>query len=155
MNHARTPRRPRSLRCALARLARTHAAPAGVAGLLVVMGSAAAVGAAVGGCETLDTSGSGDSYSYVMGDMSATEEGTLPSAMEAARTVLESSNYRVSIFTRDNVRGSIVAEKAQGREAQMEFEQMGLERVRMKIRVGVVGDRDESRRILDAIRIRL
>lgn len=151
MNRTRTPRRRRPIRHALALLAMTRAAPAAVTGVLVIMGSAVAVG----GCETLDTSGSGDSYSYVMGDMSATEEGTLPTAMEAARTVLESSGYRVSIFTRDDVRGSIVAEKAQGREAQMEFEQMGLERVRMKIRVGVVGDRDESRRILDAIRLRL
>jgi hypothetical protein len=127
-----------------------RAATSVAVGLLAVSG-----GIGVGGCETLDTSGSGDSYSYVMGDMSATEDGTLPTAMEAARTVLESSGYRVSIFTRDDVRGSIVAEKPQGREAQMEFEQMGLERVRMKVRVGVVGDRDESRRILDAIRLRL
>lgn len=107
------------------------------------------------GCEAFDTSGSGDSYSNVMGDISATEEGQLPAAMEAARTVLESSSYRITKFTRDDVRGAIVAETPQGRSAQMEFEQMGLERVRMKIRVGVIGDTEESRRILDAIRLRL
>ena len=110
---------------------------------------------AMGGCETLDTSGSGDSYSNVMGDVSTVEDGRLPAAMEAARTVLESSGYRVGSFTRDDVRGAIVAANQQGREAQMEFEQVGLERVRMKIRVGIIGDGEESRRILDAIRLRL
>jgi hypothetical protein len=110
------------------------------------------------GCETIDTvssSGAGDSYSYVMGDMSATEVGQFTTAMEAARTVLESSSYRVTSFVRDEIRGTIVAETSQGRSAQMEFEQMGLDRVRMKVRIGIVGDRDESRRILDAIRLRL
>lgn len=110
------------------------------------------------GCETIDTvssSGAGDSYSYVMGDMSATETGQLTTAMEAARTVLESSSYRVTSFMRDEVKGTIVAETSQGRSAQMEFEQMGLDRVRMKVRIGVIGDRAESRRILDAIRLRL
>lgn len=109
-------------------------------------------------CETMDTvssSGAGDSYSYVMGDMSATEVGQFTTAMEAARTVLESSSYRVTSFVRDEIRGTIVAETSQGRSAQMEFEQMGLDRVRMKVRIGIVGDRDESRRILDAIRLRL
>lgn len=110
------------------------------------------------GCETIDTvssSGAGDSYSYIMGDMSATETGQFATAMEAARTVLESSNYRVTSFVREDVRGTFVAETPQGRSAQMEFEQTGLDRVRMKVRIGVIGDRDESRRILDAIRLRL
>ncbi|MCW5768772.1 MAG: DUF3568 family protein [Phycisphaeraceae bacterium] len=124
--------------------------------LFALFAAAALLSAA--GCETIDTvssSGAGDSYSYVMGDMSATEIGQLATAMEAARTVLESSNYRVTSFMRDEVKGTLVAETSQGRAAQMEFEQMGLDRVRMKVRVGVIGDRDESRRILDAIRLRL
>lgn len=134
---------------------RPHARPRP---LISALAACALLSTALPGCETIDTvssSGAGDSYSYVMGDMSATEVGQLTTAMEAARTVLESSNYRVTSFVRDEIRGTIVAETSQGRSAQMEFEQMGLDRVRMKVRIGVIGDRDESRRILDAIRLRL
>ncbi len=122
---------------------------------LMVLGAIGLAAAGGGGCETFDTSGSGDSYSYVMGEMSATESGRLPAAMEAARTVLESSGYRVGTFTRDEVNGKIDAETAQGRTARIEAEQVGLERVRIRVRVGAIGDRAESRRILDAIRLRL
>lgn len=113
------------------------------------------IAASLVACESLDTTGSGDSYSYVMGDLIATEEGTLPGAMEAARTVLESSGYRVTSFTRDEVKGAITGETSQGRSAQLQFEQMGLETVRIQLRIGVIGDRAESRKILDAIRLRL
>lgn len=115
---------------------------------------AAAVGA-LGGCSTLDTSGSGDSYSYIMGSMSTTETARLPAAFEAARTVLESSGYRVTSMTRDDIKGNLLGEKPQGRQCVIDVEQLGLERVRIEVRVGVIGDRDESRRILDAIRLRL
>lgn len=110
------------------------------------------------GCETINTvtsSGEGDSYAYVMGEMSATETAQLATAMEAARTVLESSGYRVTGFTRDEVRGKIDSATAAGRTARIDFEQVGLDKVRMAIRVGTIGDRAESKRILDAIRLRL
>lgn len=110
------------------------------------------------GCETINTvasSGEGDSYAYVMGEMSATEVAQLATAMEAARTVLESGGYRVTGFTRDEVRGKIDSATAGGRTARIDFEQVSLDKVRMEIRVGTIGDRAESRRILDAIRLRL
>lgn len=110
------------------------------------------------GCETVgavSSSGSGDSYSYVMGDMYTTEETRLPRAFEAARTVLESSGYRVGSMTRDDEKGQISAQRGEGQTVQVALERRGLDKVRIQVRVGVVGDRAESKRILDEIRLRL
>lgn len=112
-------------------------------------------GSLAGACSTLDTSGAGESYAYIMGEMTTTETAYLPAGFEAARTVLEARGYRIKTSDRDDLRGSLLAEGAESSQARIDLEQTGVQRLRISVRIGVVGDREESRRILDGIRSRL
>jgi hypothetical protein len=127
---------------------RSHAATLLALSLLIA-------GPISGACSTLDTSGAGESYVYIMGEMTTTETAYLPAGFEAARTVLEARGYRIKASDRNDLRGSLLAEGAESSQARIDLEQTGVQRLKISVRIGVVGDREESRRILDSIRSRL
>ncbi|MEA5557681.1 DUF3568 family protein [Nodularia spumigena] len=112
-------------------------------------------GTLTGACTTLDTGGAGSSYAYIMGEMTTTETAYLPAGFEVARTVLEGRGYRIKTSDRDEIRGTLLAENPEGGQARIDLDQLGIQKLRISIRIGIVGDREESRQILDSIRSRL
>lgn len=116
------------------------AALIGLAGCLAVAAGAAA--------------GAG-TYAYVNGEMTTREDASLDRVWIAARGAVEDLQLITKDETKDELQAKISAERADGTSVTIKLDSEGADVTKIGVRVGVFGDRSQSRVILDKIRERL
>jgi hypothetical protein len=109
---------------------------AGCAAALIGAGAAAGVG----------------TYAYVQGEASQTHSGSFDQVWSASLSAVKGMNLDVVDSTRDALGGEIKARRpVDGQQVTLKVEPIGSSSTRVKVRVGLFGDEDESRRIQQRI----
>jgi hypothetical protein len=91
-------------------------------------------------------------YAYVQGEASQTYPGGFDQVWNASLNAVRDMNFEVVDTKRDALGGEIKARRPVGNDdVTVKVESVGSDSTRVKIRVGVFGDEEESRRIQQRI----
>jgi hypothetical protein len=112
------------------------------------------------GCEVLLVSIGGaalgaGAVAYVRGELETTLASPLARVHAASQGALDDLQFAVSSSDRDAVYGEIRALTVDDRRIKLEMNARGKEVTELRIRVGMFGDEEVSRRILDRLKARL
>jgi len=105
---------------------------------VVVAGAAAGVG----------------TYVYIKGELQDTESVPLDRAWSATQAAVHELEFTVKESSKDSLEARLVAEQADKNEVTIKLHAEG-DSTRFGIRVGIFGDEDRSRLIMDKIKARL
>lgn len=94
-------------------------------------------------------------YAWIRGELKRTYPTTYDTVWNAARDALQSLEMPVVSQQRDALKGTIMAKRADGSDVIVGVKSLGDKTTEVGIRVGLLGDRDASTRIHEAIRTRL
>jgi len=92
---------------------------------------------------------------WYMGELKATLEGTPPEVTRAARAALESMSMTVDSSTASDLDGRLTAHTSLDKQVTIHVERSGEHKSKIGIRVGTMGDEEQSRAILDRIQKKL
>ena len=106
--------------------------------------------AAVGGA----AAGAGG-YAYARGDLETTEAAPLDAVHAAAKTTLEQMEFVIETSEKDALEGSILARGVSDKRSTVKTKHKGDNLPEVHIRVGILGDEYESRKILENLRANL
>jgi hypothetical protein len=91
-------------------------------------------------------------YAYMQGEASQTYPGGFDQVWNASLNAMRDMNFEVVDTTRDSLGGEIKARRpVNNDEVTLKVEPVGSDSTRVKVRVGVMGDEDESKRIQQRI----
>ena len=90
-------------------------------------------------------------YAYVNGELKREFAGPLAATFDATLRALRQLELPVIQSSRDELVGKIRSERADGKAVHVTIEPLGEGSSRVRIRVGVFGDKDASRRIAGRI----
>jgi hypothetical protein len=91
-------------------------------------------------------------YAYMQGEASETHPGGFDQVWTASLNAMRDMNFEVVDSTRDSLGGEIKARRpVDNDEVTLKVEPVGSDSTRVKVRVGVMGDEDESKRIQQRI----
>ncbi len=94
-------------------------------------------------------------YFYVAGTLSWTYPVPVPEAWEATLQVLEELTLQAHSKNLDGLGGQIEATRADKTQVKIRIKPAGIRSTRIKVHVGVLGHREQSEKIHEAIRSRL
>ena len=92
---------------------------------------------------------------WYMGELKATLDGNPPEVTRAAESALESMNMKVDSTTSSDLDGKITAHSALDKQVVIHVERSGDHKSKVGIRVGTMGDEEQSRAILERIQKKL
>ena len=116
-----------------------------VSGALLTSGCAAlVVGAAAGA----------GSVAYLKGELKSVEKGTVERGYQATLNVLDRMGMFVTKKTRDKQKGMVVARRADDTKITIHLKRIGEEVIEIRVRVGILGNEESSRQILEEIQKR-
>lgn len=107
-------------------------------GCVLVAGGAAAAG----------------TYVWMDGNVESVESAELSEVHAAALGALDEMGVEITEQRADRTAGRIRAETAAGKTVRIDLEPGGVDRTKVRIRVGTMGDKDLSQAILEAMRKR-
>jgi hypothetical protein len=92
---------------------------------------------------------------WYMGELKATLDGNPPEVARAAEKALESMSMKVDSTTSSDLDGKITAHSALDKQITIHIERSGDHKSKIGIRVGTMGDEEQSRAILERIQKKL
>ncbi|MFO7957601.1 MAG: DUF3568 family protein [Candidatus Brocadiia bacterium] len=130
--------------------------PSGRYGQVLLLVTAVLIGpgcvwlAAAGGA----AAGAGAAVFY-LGRLEQTVDGSVEEVYQAALETLEAENLPVIEKKVDSMTARVESEYADEKHIWIQMEEVAPERTKVWVRVGIVGDKDRSSRLLDGIKSRL
>ena len=105
------------------------------------------------GCAALLVGGAAGAGSvvYVKGQLKEDMSASVPAVHNASISALKDLNLPIIEDNHDNLSAKIKSKSADGQDVWIEIESVTAESSKITIRVGVMGDKNKSRQILDGI----
>lgn len=92
---------------------------------------------------------------WYMGELKSTLEANPPEVVRAAERALESMNMKIDSSTSSDLDGKVTAHSSLDKQVTINVERASDHKSKIGIRVGTMGDEEQSRAILDRIQKKL
>lgn len=116
----------------------------------------AALLASASGCVAVAAAGAGaGTYAYITGNLEKTIDAPIDRVYQATIAAVEDMGYTLSDSRADALEARVEAQQADGTDVKINLDARGESATRTSIRVGLIGDKEQSIRILERIESRL
>lgn len=110
----------------------------------------------LGGCVVVAAGAAGaGTYAYVTGELSSVEQAKLDKCWSAVQSAVKDLQFTVKEQSKDALQARMVAQQADKTDIKISLERETDTLTKIRIRVGVFGDENTSRIVMDKIKSKL